>query len=114
MNSQSSSAQHSADNTRSSSPCPSTEAWVSQAPVHPLSPLQKPYPKPAYEVPVQEGLERPPVRWSIQGQMEANRQRKIAVEAVTQDREALRREFEKVKKALLESRLDVQAKGTKF
>ena len=114
MDSQSSSAQHSADNTRASSPCPSTEAWVSQAPIHPLSPLQKPYPKPAHEIPVQEGLQRPPVRWSIQGQIEANRQRETAMKAVPQDREALRREFEQVKKALLESRLDVQAKGTKF
>lgn len=111
MDSQSSSAQQSADNTRSSSPCPSTETWVSKAPNHPLSPLQKPYPKPAHEVLVQEGLERPPVRWSIQGQIQANLQREAAMKPVPQDRETLRREFEQRKKALLESHLDANTKG---
>ena len=110
MASQPSSAQNSADSTRSSSPCPSTEVWVSHSPIHPLSPMLKPYPKPAYEVSVQEGLERPPVRWSIRGQMEANRQREATTRAVLPDSEARRREFEQVKKALLESHSAAQAK----
>lgn len=73
--------------------------------------MQRSYPKPAHEVLVQEGLERPPLRWSIQGQMEANRQREAAMKPASQDPEALRRDFDQVKKALLASHLDLQSKN---
>lgn len=103
---------NSSTTTRSSSPCTPVDPWVSEAPVHPLAPLGRDYPKPQKDIDVGEALLRQPLRWSIQGQIDANKKRQDTLKLPSQDAEFRRRDLQRVKKELLASYLDLE-RGSK-
>lgn len=72
--------------------------------------LDRDIPKPDNELDVAEALTRKPGRWTIQGQMNVNRQRATIAATVRESEEESRRSFEKAKLELLDSQKSLAAR----
>ncbi|KAK7428563.1 hypothetical protein QQZ08_005001 [Neonectria magnoliae] len=74
----------------------------------PLPALQREFPKPAQDVDVKSLLERPPGRWTIQGQIVANQHRVAAKHNEEELKERRQQDLEAAKKDLLALHLPEQ------
>lgn len=83
------------------------------APSSPLSPMEKEFPKPTYEINIGEALKRPPGRWTIQGQIDANEHRAKQQADKAVDKEKRARDLEAAKKDLLASFRNLSSKAVK-